>query len=49
MSEGSSPYHTSEDGLEGATGYNASLDGHGLNGSSGGYGYHRQRGKAISS
>ncbi|XP_071788241.1 endoplasmic reticulum membrane sensor NFE2L1-like isoform X2 [Asterias amurensis] len=44
MSEGSSPYHTSEDGLEGATGYNASLDGHGLNGSSGGYGYHRQRG-----
>ncbi|XP_038076797.1 nuclear factor erythroid 2-related factor 2-like isoform X2 [Patiria miniata] len=44
MSDGSSPYHTSEDGLEGATGYNASLDGHGMNGTSGSYGYHRQRG-----
>ena len=44
MSEGSSPYHTSEDGLEGATGYNASMDGHGM---SGGYVYHRQRGEAI--
>ncbi|XP_022081666.1 nuclear factor erythroid 2-related factor 1-like isoform X2 [Acanthaster planci] len=44
MSDGSSPYHTSDDGLEGATGYNASLDGNGLNGTSSGYGYHRQRG-----